>query len=231
MTTPPPRVLVIDDEKPIQQFLRICLETEGYEVVGALTAADGLREVAFSRPDLVLLDVNLPDQNGYDVLSAIREWSRVPIIVLTVVGQEQEKIRMLDKGADDYITKPFATGELLARIRAALRHRPEPEEIVLRTGWLAVDFSARSVTINGKPVKLTRIEYNLLRFLGLRAGKVVTQTQIMKEIWGPGSEQETNVLRVHVAYLRKKIEKRPEAPDLLVTEPAVGYRLNLLPPD
>lgn len=223
------RILVVDDEKPMQKFLRICLESDGYEVLEALNAAEGMRQAAVGNPDLVLLDINLPDTNGFDVLKSVREWSGLPVIMLSVVGQEQEKIRFLDAGADDFITKPFAAGELLARIRVALRRRLQPEEAVFRTGRIEIDFAARSVQAAGVRVKLTRIEYNILRLLARNAGKVVTQTQIMREIW-PGTEAETNVLRVHIAYLRKKLEDRPESPELILTEPAVGYRLALLPP-
>ena len=222
------RILVIDDEKPMQKFLRICLESDGYDVVEALNAADGMRQIAVASPDLVLLDINLPDSNGFEVLTSVREWSKLPVMMLSVVGQEQEKIRFLDAGADDFVTKPFAAGELLARIRVALRRRTQPEEAVFQSGRLEIDFAARSVLAAGIRVKLTRIEYNILRLLALNAGKVVTQTQIMREIW-PGTDAETNVLRVHIAYLRKKVEERPESPELILTEPAVGYRLALLP--
>lgn len=225
---PRARILVIDDEKPMQKFLRICLESDGCEVLEALTAGDGLKQITLANPDLVLLDINLPDQNGFAVLTAVREWSKLPIIILSVVGQEQDKIRFLDAGADDFVTKPFAAGELLARVRVALRNRSQPEEAVFRSGRLEVDFAARRVLAAGEPVKLTRIEYNILRLLASNAGKVVTQTQIMREIWA-GSESETNVLRVHIAYLRKKIERRAETPELIITEPAVGYRLAVLP--
>jgi two-component system KDP operon response regulator KdpE len=222
------RILVIDDEKPMQKFLRICLESDGYDVLEALSAAEGLRQIAVASPDLVLLDINLPDANGFDVLTAVREWSSMPVMMLSVVGQEQEKIRFLDAGADDFVTKPFAAGELLARIRVALRRRTQPDEAVFRSGRLEIDFSARSVCVAGNRVKLTRIEYGILRLLAANAGKVVTQTQIMREIW-PDTEAETNVLRVHIAYIRKKIEERPESPELILTEPAVGYRLAILP--
>ncbi len=225
-----PTVLIIDDEKAIQKFLRVSLETEDYHVLGAYTAGEGLKEMALTRPDLVLLDINLPDRSGLEVLQALREWSQVPVIMLTVVEHEQEKIRCLDAGADDYITKPFATGELLARIRAALRRRPTAQtETVFKSGRLEIDFERRAVQIDHKRIKVTRIEYNILKLLAQEAGKVVTQTQIMRMIWGPANETETNLLRVHIAYLRKKIERRQETPELILTEPAVGYRLAILP--
>lgn len=224
-----PKILIIDDEKPMHKLLGICLD--GYGIVSALSAEEGLQKTAFEHPDLILLDINLPDKSGFEVLTHLREWSRTPVIILSVVGHEQEKIRYLDAGADDFVTKPFLAGELLARIRVALRHQTPPDEEVFKSRWLEVDFVRRIVKVSGQQVKLTRIEYNILSLLARNAGKVVTQTQIMREVWKPGMENETNLLRVHIAYLRRKIEPQSDKPELLITEPAVGYRLMVLPAD
>lgn len=223
------KILIVDDEKAIQKFLRVSLRTENHDVISAYSASEGIRELTLSHPDLVLLDINLPDQNGYEVLQTLRQWSKVPVIVLSVLGNEKDKIKFLDAGADDYITKPFGTGELLARIRSALRHRLPLGEAVFKSGRLEVDFNKRMVRVAGNPVKCTRIEYNLLKLLVTHAGKVVTQDQIMREVWEPGMEKETNILRVYIYHLRRKIEEHAEKPELIITEPAVGYRLVLLP--
>ncbi|MBI3394544.1 MAG: response regulator transcription factor [Spirochaetia bacterium] len=228
MNDSPTRVLVVDDEKSIQKFLRIWLENESYKVITAYTAQEGLKKVTEDHPDLVLLDIFLPDQSGFEVLSAVRAWSSLPIIILSVQGEEKEKIRFLDAGANDYVTKPFSPGELLARIRAALRQRMPAGEAAFKSGRLEIDFAHRLVMVEGKKIKLTRIEYNILSLLARHAGKVVTQTQIMREVWKPGMETETNLLRVYVANLRKKVEQRSDDPELIITEPAVGYRLMVI---
>ncbi|MBX3721003.1 MAG: response regulator transcription factor [Turneriella sp.] len=219
------KILIVDDEKAIQKFLRASLKTENHEVLSAYSAAEGIREITLSHPDLILLDINLPDSSGFEVLQTLRQWSKIPVIVLSVLSNEKDKIKFLDAGADDYVTKPFTTGELLARIRGALRHRLPMGEAVFRSGRLEIDFNRRIVSVAGNPLKCTRIEYNLLKLLVTHAGKVVTQSQIMREVWEPGMENETNILRVYICNLRKKIEENPEKPELIITEPAVGYRL------
>ncbi len=184
---------------------------------------------ATERPELVLLDLGLPDMDGLEVIHRLREWSTVPIIVVSVRGQEAEKIEALDGGADDYVTKPFGMGELLARLRAALRHRlqAEVEEPVFRTGGLTVDLLRRVVTVDGQEVKLTPKEYDLLRLLVTHAGKVITHQQLLREVWGPGSVYETHYLRVYIGQLRQKLEPDPARPHYLLTESGVGYRLRL----
>jgi two-component system KDP operon response regulator KdpE len=180
------------------------------------------------KPDIILLDLNLPDMSGIDLLKKLREWYSAPVIVLTVRESEQDKIELLDFGADDYLTKPFNMGELLARIRAVIRRtKQEPDEPVFQYKGISIDFSKRIVTVNGAAVKFTPLEYELLKLFAKNPGKVLTQRQIMREIWGPGMESETNYLRVYIAAIRKKIESNPSRPKVLVTEPAVGYRFNV----
>lgn len=220
------RILTIDDEKQIRKLLKIGLEAEGFEVADAANAADGLDAVVKQQPDLVLLDLNLPDGYGLDVLKKIREFSEVPVLVLSVKDKEADKIELLEAGADDYITKPFGMGELLARMRAILRRNIVPSaQPNFRTGSLEINYSLREVTVAGQKIHLTPTEYNLLCLLAKNAGKVVTTQQIMRDIWGPGLAGETGYLRVYVTTLRKKIEESPDRPVLLINEPAVGYRL------
>jgi len=221
-------ILVVDDEAAIRRFLRISLEANGYQVAEAHTGRDGVEAAARLRPDVVVLDLGLPDQDGLDVLRQLREWSRVPVVVLSVRDRDQDKIALLDAGADDYLTKPFSTGELLARLRTALRHtQPVEDTAVFRTGPLAVDLAHRMVTVNDSPVKLTTTEYALLRVFIQNAGKVLTHTQLLREVWGPEYMDETHYLRVYLAHLRHKLEADPANPRLLVTEPGVGYRLTV----
>jgi len=223
---PAPIALVIDDEPQIRRLLRVTLEANGYRVFDAATGNVGVVETAQRKPDIVLLDLGLPDMDGAEVLKRIREWSRVPVIILTVRDHEEEKIAALDSGADDYVTKPFNTGELLARLRAALRHsQPQGVEAILQFGKLEVDLSKRLVLKNGVEVKLTPIEYSLLRLLVTHAGKVLTHRQLLTEIWGDKAAEQTHYLRVHIAHLREKIEADPSVPALILTEPAIGYRL------
>ncbi len=218
-------ILIIDDEVQIRRFLKIGLESSGYRVFEAGDGTAGLSAAVMKKPDLILLDLNLPDIGGVEILKRLREWNRNPVIVLTVRESEHDKIDLLDAGADDYLTKPFSMGELLARIRAVLRRmREEGEEPVFEHRHLRIDFSKRTVSVNGEGVKFTPLEYDLLKLLAKNPGKVLTQRQIMREIWGPGMESETNYLRVYVAAIRKKIEKDPSRPEILITEPAVGYR-------
>lgn len=219
-------VLVIDDEPQIRRLLRVTLEADGYRVLDAASGQEGLIEAAQRKPDIILLDLGLPDCDGTEVLKRIREWSRTPVIILSVRDQEEEKVAALDMGADDYVTKPFNSAELLARLRAACRHAQGPaSEAVFRSGRLEVDLSKRLVLKNGVDVKLTPIEYALLRLLILHAGKVLTQRQLLTEVWGPKAAAQSHYLRVHVAHLREKLEDNPSAPTLIITEPAVGYRL------
>ena len=218
--------LVIDDEPQIRRLLRVTLEAGGYRVFDAASGQDGIVQAAQCRPDVILLDLGLPDLDGVTVLKRLREWCRVPVIVLSVRDRENDKIAALDNGADDYVTKPFNSGELLARLRVAQRHaQPSPDLAVFRTGHVEVDLTARVVKVNGKDVKLTATEYSLLRLFVRHAGKVLTHRQILREVWGPNSLEQTHYLRVYIAHLREKLETNPAQPELIITEPAVGYRL------
>lgn len=219
-------VLVIDDEPQIRRLLRVTLEANGRRVLEAANGSDGLAQAAQRRPDIILLDLGLPDLDGIKVLQRLREWSKTPVIILTVRDQEDDKINALDAGADDYITKPFAAGELLARIRAALRHsQGQGAEAILRAGGIEMDIPARTVRKDGREIKLTPIEYSLLRLLMAHQGKVLTHRQLLTEIWGPNSAHQTHYLRVHMAHLREKVEDDGSSPRLILTEPAIGYRL------
>ncbi|HEX3033350.1 MAG TPA: response regulator [Bacillota bacterium] len=220
------RILVIDDEPQIRKMLRVALSGFGYEVDEAVNGQQGLSQVAVFRPDLVILDMGLPDLDGVEVVRQIREWSGVPVIILSVKEQENDKIAAFDAGADDYVTKPFSMGELVARIRAALRHvggsRNEP---ILTFDDLTIDFGRRQVTTGAKEVKLTPTEYELLKNLALSAGKVLTHRQLLRLVWGLPFENEVHYLRVFIGQLRRKIEANPSQPRHIITEPGVGYRL------
>lgn len=221
-----PVVLVIDDEIQIRRLLRLTLEANGYKVLEAASGQDGLVEAATRRPDIVVLDLGLPDMDGLSVLKRLREWSSVPVVVLSVRDRDEDKVAALDGGADDYVSKPFSTPELLVRLRVALRHsQPSEEETVFQSGDLVVDLADRRVSFKGQEVKLTVTEYNLLRLLVRHAGKVLTHRHILKEVWGPNGTEHTHYLRVYVARLREKIEAVPSRPTLLLTEPGIGYRL------
>jgi two-component system KDP operon response regulator KdpE len=221
-----PVILIIDDEAQIRRMLRLSLEAHGYHVKEATTSQEGVQQVALSRPDLVILDLNLPDRGGLETLKDIREWNKAPVIVLSVKNSEKDKIELLDAGADDYLTKPFSMGELLARIRAALRHSiPGDNEGVFITGGLTVDYAKRIVLKNNEEIKLTPTEYSFLKILARNAGKVLTHNQIINELWGVNSQPDTSYLRVYALQLRKKIEDDPSKPEYLVTEPGIGYRL------
>ena len=221
-------VLVIDDEPQIRRLLTVTLEANAYRVLSATSGQEGLVLAAQHRPGVVILDLGLPDLAGREVLRRLREWSSVPVIILSVQDDEAGKVAALDTGADDYVTKPFNTSELLARLRVALRHANKPEEAVeFQSKHLRVDLALRRVTADGREVKLTATEYNLLRLLVRHAGKVLTHRQILREVWGPGHEEHTHYLRVYVAHLREKIEADPSNPELILTEPGVGYRLLL----
>ena len=220
--------LIIDDEPQIRRLLRVTLEANGYRVFDAATGQDGLVQAAQRRPDVILLDLGLPDLEGAEVLKRLREWSRAPVIILSVRDREDDKVAALDAGADDYVTKPFNSAELLARLRAALRHtQPQGVDAIFHAGNLEVDLARRLVCKSGEEVKLTPIEYSLLRLLVTHAGKVLTHRQLLSEVWGAKATQQTHYLRVHIAHLREKLEANPSAPELIITEPAVGYRLVL----
>jgi two-component system, OmpR family, KDP operon response regulator KdpE len=221
-----PGALVIDDELQIRRLLRVNLEASGYRVLEAATGQEGITLAAQWRPDVVVLDLGLPDMDGVAVLKRLREWSRVPVIVLSVRDREDDKVAALDNGADDYITKPFSTAELLARLRVAQRHaQPSAQASHFRTGRLEVDLTARQVKLNDREVRLTATEYALLRLFVQHAGKVLTHRQILREVWGPNALEQTHYLRVYVAHLRDKLEVEPSNPSLILTEPGVGYRL------
>ncbi len=218
--------LIVDDELQIRRLLRACLEPSGYRVLEAATGQEGIALAAQHPLDVIILDLGLPDLDGATVLKRLREWSRVPVIVLSVRDREEDKIAALDNGADDYLTKPFGTGELLARLRVAQRHAsPAPDAPVFCSGSLEVDLSARLVKANGREVKLTATEYSLLRLFVQHAGKVLTHRHILQEVWGPAYVEQTHYLRVYVAHLREKLEADPAKPRLFMTEPGIGYRL------
>jgi len=223
-----PIVLVIDDEAQIRRFLRISLEANQYQVREAFTGQEGLEQAALLRPDIVILDLGLPDLDGLEVLKRLREWSRVPVIVLSVRDADSDKIAVLDAGADDYLTKPFSVGELLARLRVAQRHtQPVSEASIFQADRLKVDLVRRVVTVNDEVVKLTATEYAFLRLMIQHAGKVLTHRQILREVWGAQYVDETHYLRVYAAQLRRKLEADPAHPQLLLTEAGVGYRFAL----
>jgi len=222
-----PLVLVIEDEPEMRRFLRVSLSNNAYRVVESETARDGLAQASTRSPDLILLDLGLPDGEGLDVATELRSWTKIPIIVLSARGQEEDKIRALDAGADDYLTKPFGVGELLARIRVALRHanRTDSGESTFTLGELSVDLLRRRVIVRGEEVHLTPLEYKLLGTLIKNAGKVVTHRQLLREVWGRGYGNQTQYLRVYMGQLRHKLELDPSRPQYLLTEPGVGYRL------
>jgi len=229
--TVPPLILVVEDEPQVMRFLRATLPAQGYRLVEAVTGQQGLLEASTRLPDLILLDLGLPDLDGVEVTRRLREWSKTPIIVLSARGQESDKIQALDAGADDYLTKPFGMGELLARLRVALRNAArgtgEGVEPVFEAGDLRVDLAGRRVSVDGKDVRLTRTEFNLLATLVRHAGKVLTHRQLLKEVWGPGALGESHYLRVYMGQLRHKLEKDPARPRHLETETGVGYRFRL----
>lgn len=219
-------ILVIDDEVQLRRLLRITLESAGHTVREAETGRLGLDEIARRAPDAVVLDLGLPDLPGLDVLRRLREWSRVPVLVLTVLAAESDKVAALDAGADDYLTKPFGGEELLARLRAILRRAPTAtDQAAIVFGDITVDFVARTVRRKGVDIKLTPREYALLRILVLHRGRVVTHQHILREVWGPNSEENTHYLRVHMTHLRQKLEADPHRPRHLKTESGIGYRL------
>jgi two-component system, OmpR family, KDP operon response regulator KdpE len=222
-------ILVIEDEPQMQRFLRIVLQGNGYGVIESQTGKEGLMQAATRSPDIILLDLGLPDIDGLEITRRLREWSDIPIIVLSAREQEQDKIKALDAGADDYLTKPFGAGELLARIRVAMRHKVMRQsttgEPVFLLDNLRVDMSRRQVFLDEQEVHLTPIEYKLLTALIQNAGKVVTHTHLLKEVWGPSYSKETQYLRVYMTQLRHKLELDPARPRFLINEPGIGYRL------
>lgn len=226
MTDSGPRVLVVDDEPAIRRFLRTSLDAHGYGVFEAMNGKEALSAAATHRPDLIILDLGLPDMDGIEVTRLLREWTQIPIIIVTVQEQERAKIAALDAGADDYVTKPFGMGELLARMRASLRRAASPAgEPVFTSGQLTVDLGRRLVTIGEREVQLTPTEYELLRTLVAHAGKVLTHRQLLRQVWGVGYESETHLLRVNMSNLRHKLEPDAARPSYVLTEPGVGYRL------
>jgi two-component system KDP operon response regulator KdpE len=224
-------ILLVEDEPQMRRFLRVILTGQGYQIVEAVTGKEGLTEAATRKPDVILLDLGLPDMDGIEVTKQFREWSSTPIIVISAREQEKDKIKALDAGADDYLTKPFAAGELLARIRVAQRHRlmqaTGQEESIFSADNLKIDLVKRQVFLDGKVVHLTPIEYKILVMLVRNAGKVVTHTLLLKEVWGPPYINETQYLRVYMAQLRHKLEANPARPRFLINEPGVGYRLRI----
>lgn len=221
------RALVVDDEVAILRFLKPALEANNYEMISAVTVADAVKHIAAEAPDIVLLDLGLPDGDGKDVIRRVREWSDVPIVVLSARDREIEKIESLDLGADDYVNKPFNVGELMARMRTALRHRMQrkAETPILRVGDVEVDAVRRRVLRAGKELKLTPKEFDLLSFLARNAGRVVTHKQILAAVWGAAHTEDTQYLRVYIGQLRQKIEDQVAEPRIILTEPGIGYRI------
>jgi len=226
---PEPVVVLIEDEPQIRRFLRATLTGQGYKLFEATTGADGVVEVGSRQPDVVIVDLGLPDMDGLEVIRRMRGWTDVPVIVLSARGQERDKVTALDAGADDYVSKPFGAGELLARIRVALRHTAgashESDDAVFKVGDLQVDLLRRQVLVGDKEIHLTPIEYKLLTMLVRHAGKVVTHQQLLREVWGPAHTEQAHYARVYMAHLRHKLEAEPARPRYLLTEPGVGYRL------
>jgi two-component system KDP operon response regulator KdpE len=222
-------ILIIEDEPSLQKFLRATLETQDYKIVQATKGAEGLRHAALIQPDLIILDLGLPDMDGVEVTRRVREWTATPILVVSARGKEQDKVLALDSGADDYLTKPFNVGELLARVRVALRRRavadPVTGEPVFGVGDLHVDLARREVKVKDQLIHLTPNEFKLLAVLVKNAGRVMTHQQLLREVWGPGSGNETHYLRVYLNQLRQKIEAEAARPRYLLTEPGIGYRL------
>ena len=228
MSNGKPRVLLVDDDPAMRRFLRVALESRQYTIFEAATGQDAVSGTAAHRPDVVVLDLGLPDLDGVEVVHLLRQWTQIPIIIVSVRGSEKDKIAALLAGADDYVTKPFAIGELIARLQVALRRATRlKDEPVFTSGALTVDLVRRIVTVAGQEVQLTRHEYDLLRVLTLHAGKVLTQGQLLHEVWGPEYCQESHMLHVNISNLRSKIEPEPRHPRLIVTEPGVGYRLRV----
>jgi two-component system KDP operon response regulator KdpE len=226
MTSSGAKILVIDDEPQIQKLLRVTLQAQGFGIVAASSGEEGILQATMVRPDLIVLDLGLPDIPGMDVLHRIREWTQMPIIVLTAKDREEDKITALDSGADDYVTKPFGMGELVARIRVALRHNAKSQdEPILDFGSLVIDLSGRNVELDGEKIKLTPTEYELLKILATNSGRVMTHKQLLQQVWGGHQyDMDSHYLRVYIGHLRKKIEADPARPNFIITEPGIGYR-------
>jgi two-component system KDP operon response regulator KdpE len=223
---PDEKVLIVDDEKSIRTFLKLTLTSQGYETIEAVSGKDALSKVAAEKPDIIILDIGLPDIDGIEVTRSLREWTQIPIIILSVRGSEKDKIAALDLGADDYLTKPFVVGELLARVRAALRRSfKNTGETPFKTGDLEVDLERRIVKVAGNELQLTPNEYELLKVLVEHAGKVMTHKHLLLAVWGPEYLGEFHMLRVNISNLRRKIEPDPSRPQIIITESGVGYRL------
>lgn len=222
------KILIVDDEAPIRKFLSISLGASGYEILEAASGKEALETAAFKQPDLIVLDLGLPDMDGQDVIRKFREWTNVPILVLSVRADEKEKVMALDSGANDYVTKPFGIAELMARLRALIRIRNlesgQATEAVFTQGKLKIDYASRTVELDGEPLKLTRKEYDLLRLLTRNAGKVLTHDFLLREVWGPAQADQAQYLRVHIGNLRQKLHDDPASPSFILTEPGVGYR-------
>jgi len=226
VTTEGARVLVVDDERQIRRMLRAALEGYGFNIAEAASGREGLSQTSIFHPDLIVLDLGLPDIDGIEVIKNLRDWTQIPIIVLSVREHEDDKIKALDAGADDYVTKPFSMGELLARLRVALRRAAKSDdEPILTFGELSIDFARRNVIMRGEEVKLTPTEYEVLKYLVQQAGRVVTHRQLLRAIWGSNFQEESQYLRVYIGQLRRKIESDPSQPTYIITEPGVGYRL------
>lgn len=220
------RILVIDDEPQIRKLLKVSLGAHGYEIEEAATGMEGISRAATFKPDFLIIDLGLPDMDGKKVVQQIREWSQTPIIVLTARDQEQEKIEALDAGADDYVTKPFGIGELMARMRVSLRRSAASEnDPILTCGELVIDLVARRVTVSGREIKLTPTEYELIKILAQHRGRVLTHKQLLKAVWGSSYNEDTHYIRVYIGQLRRKIEENPTRPRYITTESGVGYRL------
>lgn len=218
-------ILVVDDEVQIRRFLRISLESAGYNIIEAETGENGIKLAAESSPDLIILDLGLPDMDGLDFIRRLREWSSIPVIVLTVRDSDKDKVILLDNGADDYLTKPFSVNELKARIRVAFRHKVRTAgQQVFKSDRITIDFDRRIVAVEGEKIKLTPKEYSVLTLLARNAGKVLTQNYILRELWGPYFQDESQYLRIYILQIRRKIEKDPGNPEIIITEPGVGYR-------
>ncbi len=231
MTEEKPKILLVEDELQIRRFLRVTLNSSGYDLVEAAAAREGLMLAATEKPDLIILDLGLPDMDGLDFTRQLREWADIPVIVLSARGQEDDKISALDAGADDYLTKPFGTGELLARLRVALRHsqsnKSEHNQNICQFGKISIDISKRQVLKDGEELHLTPIEFKLLTLFIKHQGRVLTHKHLLKEVWGDAYLDEHHYLRVYMGQLRHKLEDNPARPKFLITEPGVGYRLRL----
>lgn len=219
------KILIVDDEAQIRKLLRVALGAYGYVVEEAANGKDAIVRASVVKPDLLIVDLGLPDIDGKMVVKEIREWSSAPIIVLTARDQEQEKIEALDLGADDYVTKPFSTGELLARMRVCLRRTSNAEDPVIQCGALAIDLAQRRVTVEGETIKLTPTEYDLVKVLAQNAGRVLTHKQLLKSVWGNQYNEDTHYIRVYIGQIRRKLEKDPTQPQYILTESGVGYRM------